>query len=295
MITVMGATGHTGRAIAESLLAAGERVRVLGRSADRLAPLVAAGAEAAAGDAGDRDHLTRAFGGSDAVYTLQPSDPTAPDFPAEQDRLGEAIAAAVAATGVPCVVMLSSVGSGKASGNGPIAGLHRQEERLRKIPGIDLLILRPGYFYENLYESLPLIRHQGINGGAIGPDVRIPAVATRDIAAVAAEALRRRDWKGIAIRELNGPAPITFAEMTRTFGERIGKPDLPYVHLPYDGFQAALEQAGLSPSFAALYTEMSRGFNDGTIAPEEGWTDRTRTPTSFAAIADEIAAAYAAG
>ena len=38
MITVMGATGHTGKAISETLLAAGEKVRALGRSAEKLLP-----------------------------------------------------------------------------------------------------------------------------------------------------------------------------------------------------------------------------------------------------------------
>ena len=39
MITVMGATGHTGRKIAESLLQVGEKVRALSRSESKLAEL----------------------------------------------------------------------------------------------------------------------------------------------------------------------------------------------------------------------------------------------------------------
>ena len=48
MITVMGATGNTGRKVADTLLKAGEKVRVLGRSRAKLAPLEKAGAEALA-------------------------------------------------------------------------------------------------------------------------------------------------------------------------------------------------------------------------------------------------------
>ena len=51
MITVMGATGHTGRKVTEILLHAGERVRALGRSETRLAELERAGADVLAGDA----------------------------------------------------------------------------------------------------------------------------------------------------------------------------------------------------------------------------------------------------
>ncbi len=45
MITLMGATGHTGKKITEALLKAGEQVRALGRSESKLAELKRAGAE----------------------------------------------------------------------------------------------------------------------------------------------------------------------------------------------------------------------------------------------------------
>ena len=41
MVTVMGAAGNTGRKITELLLDAGEEVRALGRSPDKLAELEA--------------------------------------------------------------------------------------------------------------------------------------------------------------------------------------------------------------------------------------------------------------
>ena len=41
MITVMGATGHTGKKVAAALLKAGEKVRALGRSESKLSELQA--------------------------------------------------------------------------------------------------------------------------------------------------------------------------------------------------------------------------------------------------------------
>jgi uncharacterized protein YbjT (DUF2867 family) len=72
MITVMGATGHTGKKITEVLLKAGEKVRALGRSVSRLAELKSAGAEVLTGDTSDTAFLAKAFRGADAVYTLLP-------------------------------------------------------------------------------------------------------------------------------------------------------------------------------------------------------------------------------
>src|SRR5215510_16252783 len=149
MITVMGATGNTGKKTTGTLLKAGEKVRALGRSESKLDELKHAGAEALAGDTNDVAFLARAFRGADAVYTLLPTDPRAADYRAEQDRQGEAIVKAIRESGVQYVVALSSMGADLSEGTGVIAGSHAQEERLKKIDNINLLLLRPVSFFEN--------------------------------------------------------------------------------------------------------------------------------------------------
>jgi len=293
MITVMGATGNTGKKIVHALLEAGERVRALGRSETKLAELASAGAEVLAGDAFDAAFLAGAFRGADAVYTLLPTDRHAPDYRAEQDRQGEAIVKAIRESGVPYVVALSSVGADMSEGNGVIAGLHAQEERLRRLEGTNVLILRPVSFFENFQEAFDLIRHQGITGDSVASGLEIPMVATRDIAAVAAQALAARDWKGIVIRELLGPRDLSYDEATRILGERIGKPDLQYVQFSYDDMAQALLGAGLSESFARLYVEMTRAFNEGRVRPRARTLENT-TPTEFEEFAEELAQAWRA-
>jgi len=124
MITVMGATG---KQITEALLKAGEKVRALGRSETKLAELKRAGAEVLVGNTNDDAFLTKAFRGADAVYTLLPTDPHAPDYRAEQDRQGEVIVKAVSDSGLQYVVALSSAGANLSEGTGVIAGLHAQD------------------------------------------------------------------------------------------------------------------------------------------------------------------------
>jgi uncharacterized protein YbjT (DUF2867 family) len=293
MVTVMGATGHTGRVTAEALLSRGEKVRVVGRDAGKLAPLVARGAEAAVGSASDPSFLGRAFAGVETAYTLLPPDMGVPDLRAHQDRVGEATVQALRQAGVKRVVFLSSVGADLPSGTGPIAGLHAQEERLRKL-GAAVLLLRPGYFFENFFASLPMIRHQGMNGGAIAPDLKLAMIATRDIGAAAAAAIAARDFSGVEVRNLLGPRDLSLAEATRILGAAIGKPALAYVQFPYDAFGAALIQAGLTPDLSRLYVEMARAFNDGIVKVAGGRTPASTTPTTFEAFAQELAAAYAA-
>lgn len=294
MFTVMGATGHTGTRITHTLLNAGQRVRGIGRSESKLADLKAAGADVLIGDAGDAVFLTRAFRGADGIYALIPPDPQSPDYRAKQDAEGEAIVRAIHESGVRCVVFLSSLGGDLAAGTGPIAGLHAQEGRLRRLQDVDVLILRPAYFFENFYETLTLIKHQGITGGAIAPDQRMPMIATRDIADVAAAALERRNWKGVVVRELLGERDLTHAEASRILGARIGKPDLQYVQFPYADFAASLVQIGVSPNVANLYAEMARSVNDGRVTSREGRTPENTTPTPFEEFAGELARAYEA-
>ena len=291
MITVMGATGNTGKKIALALLNAGEKVRALGRSQSKLAELKAAGAEVLSGDTNDVAFLTKAFRGADAVYTLLPTDPGAPDYRAEQDRQGEAIVKAIRESGVRYVVALSSTGA-DLEGGGVVAGLHAQEERLKKIEGVNLLLLRPVSFFENFYSSLALIKQEGINGDSVEADLAVPMIGTRDIADAAAKALLARDWKDVVVRELLGPRDVSYSEATRILGEKIGKPDLPYVQFSYDDQARALVQAGMSESFAKLYVEMTRAFNQGTIKPAR--TRENTTPSRFEDFAEEWAQAYQA-
>jgi uncharacterized protein YbjT (DUF2867 family) len=294
MITLMAATGLIGKRTTELLLETGEKVRALGRSARKLSELRNAGAETFAGEAADAAFLTDAFRGADAVYTLLPYDPQESDYCAQQSRVGEAIIEAVRQSGVRHLVFLSSIGADQPSGTGMIMSMHAQEERLRRLDGTNVLILRPGPFFENLYGLLELIRHEGISGDAFAPDLPLPMIATRDIAEAAARALKTRNWNGVVVRELCGQRDISFAEATRIIGERIGKADLQYVQFPYADAVKALAQFGFSENIATLEVEVARAANEGRISSRKGRNSENTTPTRFEEFADELARAYQA-
>ncbi len=293
MITVMGAAGNTGKVTAERLLAAGKMIRVIGRSAERLQPLVDRGARAAVGDATDIPFLTSAFDGADAVYVMIPPDFAHPDPRKYYNRFGETIVEALLRSDVKRLVFLSSLGGELPSGTGPIKGLHDLEERFRDLK-LDLLILRPGSFYENFYGSLGLIKQQGINGGAIEPDAPFPMTATADIGAAAADELARAAFKGVSVREVLGPRDYTMSETTRILGAKIGKPDLKYVRFPDADFVNALLKMGFSKGLADAFVEMAHALSAGKIRPLQGRTPKNTAPTTFEAFADHLAAAYRA-
>ncbi|MGH3976945.1 MAG: NAD(P)H-binding protein, partial [Pseudonocardiaceae bacterium] len=288
MITIMGASGNTGNPLARRLLESGVEVRVLGRSAAKLEPLALAGADVVTGDATDADYLARAFDGADAVYTLLPDDFTSTEHRAWQDRIGEAITKAIRSSGVGHVVFVSSLGADIPEGHGLTEALHAHEVRIHTLTGVNVLILRNGWYFENFFGTLGLIKNQGINGGAVAPDLSIPMIAGRDISEVAAAALRERDFDGIRVQELWGERDLTFIEATRIIGDRIGLPSLQYVQFPYDDYAASLVQAGFSHDVAWLFTEMSRGLNEGRMKPNETRGAANTTPTRFETLVDEV-------
>jgi uncharacterized protein YbjT (DUF2867 family) len=151
-------------------------------------------------------------------------------------------------------------------------------------------VVRPGYFFENHFMSLPLIKHQGIAGSAMAGNFGFAQVASADIGAAAAQALRARDFKGFAVRELLGPRDLSLDEATRIIGAAIGRPDLKYVQFPYEAALDAMVSAGLSTSMASLYVDMSKGFNEGRIKPVGGRTAHSTTPTRFEDFAADVLA-----
>ena len=138
---------------------------------------------------------------------------------------------------------------------------------------------------------ITVIKHEGINGDSVAPDLAVPMIATHDIADVAAKALKARDWEGVVVRELLGPYLLRGHAHPRRAHRQ---PDLKYVQISYAEMAQALVQAGLSESFAGLYVEMTRSFNEGKVKPSEGRKPENTTPRRFEDFASELAGAYRA-
>ncbi len=292
MLTIMGATGNIGSKLADRLLAKNRRVKVIGRSAGRLQPFVDRGATAAVGDAGDSDFLSQAFSGSKAVFAMIPPDYAAQDFRQYQNEIGRQIATAIEKSGVSHVVNLSSHGAHLSEKTGPIKGLRDQEQRLNQLDAVHILHLRPTFFMENMLMNIDMIKNMGINGGHIRGDLPFAMIATEDIAEVAAQHLLERNFSGKTIRELLGPWDISMEEATRIIAEKIGKPDLPYVHFSREEYINGLLQAGLTKDMAEQLAELDAGINDRLFASGEPRTQENRTSTDFKQFADFFAQVY---
>ena len=281
MYVVMGVTGNTGSVVANRLLAAGEKVRGISRSTERMQWLARKGGEPFVANVTDREAFTRALEGAKAVYIMIPPDPTAPAFRAHQDAVTEAVASALERAEVKYAVTLSSVGADKTEQTGPVVGLHHMEQRLNRIAGLNILHLRPGYFMENTLPQAGMIRKTGRVVGPLLPELRIPMIATRDIGVAAADALLKLDFTSQQTRELLGQRDLSMNDAASIIGTAIGVPQLGYMQAPEDQIRSAMLQMGMSAELVGLLLEMSAAMNSGHMRPLEARSPHNTTPTSF--------------
>lgn len=295
MYVITGATGNIGSKLSETLLAKGEKVRVIGRNADRLQWLVDKGAEAAVGNLKDSAFLTKAFTGATAVFAMIPPDFAATDFRAYQNEVGASIATAIKNSGARYVVNLSSQGAELPAGTGPILGLHDQEERLNGLAGANVVHLRCTYFMENLLMDIPLINEKGIAGSAVRGDQKFAMIATRDIAAWVAEHLVKRDFEGKSVQDLLGQRDLSLNEAFAAIGKEIGWPSLKYVQFSYEEAEKGLREMGISGDVSRCFAEMCKALNEGLFAVNRPRTPQNTTSTSIEKFAaTTFAEAYAA-
>lgn len=268
MYAVAGVTGNTGKVVADTLLAAGEKVRVIVREASKGAAFAARGAEVAVADLGDTAALAKALDGVRGAYLLIPPTMAEPDFYAYQVATGKALAGAVRAAKVPHVVFLSSIGAELPGGTGPIAGLHPSEAALSAVAaelGTAVTFIRAGYFIENVAGSLGGLAH-GVLPTFFPADLKIDMIATRDIGRVAAATLVEGPSEGArrAVIELGGPG-VSLEEIADAIGEVTGqRPQV--VSNPVEVMSSTLQGYGVPGSIADLYQEMTGAIIAGAIA-----------------------------
>src|SRR5262245_57692718 len=268
MYAITGVTGHTGSIVAETLLAQGQQVRVIVRDAAKGERWKARGAEVAVASLDDAEALTRAFAGARGAYVLLPPNPTSVDPLGVNARLTAAIAKAVAASALPHVVLLSSVGAQHPDGTGPIRALHIAERELAAT-GAGLTAVRAAYFQENWGASLGTL-DSGTIYSFVPTALSFPHVATTDIGRTAAAALVEGGARGeTRIIELAGPRETSGDDVARALTKLVGKP-VTVQAAPLDDVVPTFTKFGLSREMAELYRGLYEGILSGRVAWEGG-------------------------
>ncbi len=293
MYVITGATGNTGTRIAYNLLKEGKKVRVIGRDAQKLQDFASKGAEIAVGELEDVAFLTKTFEGATAVYALIPPKwDLQEDWRGFQRKVATALTAAITQASVKNVVVLSSNGAQLPEGAGPVTGLYEFEQMLKKVPQLNILSLRAGYFMQNLFAQIGMIKHAGIMGYSLNADIKTPVVHVNDIADMATKYLLSLDFQGFKHVFVAGQRDLSMGEVTSILGNAIGKPELPYITFSQADAKAGMLQAGIPATIADGYNELFDALNKGTYLNDFQRTAENTTSTSIEDFAKEFAVAY---
>lgn len=279
-IVITTPTGKIGSRLAELLLQAGKKVTLLARHPEKVARLAAMGATVKQGSLNDAGFVREATQGAKALFWLTPPNVEVADFRAYQRELGRIAAEAIQKNGIAHVVHLSSLGAHLGSGTGPVNGLHDIEKILDGVAA-NVTHLRPAAFYENILGSLETMKQMGALFQAVSPAVRVPMIATRDIAEVAAKQLADLSWSGRRVLTFFGPEDLSYSEIAAIISREIRRP-IEYVQVSPDQVRDALVGLGISADVAGQYVELAQAFDSGLLLKGLTNVPDWRTSTSFA-------------
>jgi uncharacterized protein YbjT (DUF2867 family) len=223
-VLVVGATGLLGNAITRKLLAAGVPVRAFARSAEKLAPLKAAGAEVVAGDLLDLTKITEACRGvGQIVSTANNNMGKGPTSPMKTDvSMYQNLLAAVRNTGVRRVLYVSFRGVT----SGETVDIFRLkwyiEDAIRR-SGVPHVIVRATAFMDIWIDEViaPDIRKKGV-ATVFGDGTSVTNyVAVEDVAEYVVKILAREEIRN-EIVDVGGPSDKSFNEVVSLVERQLG-------------------------------------------------------------------------
>ncbi len=257
-ILVIGATGKTGRRVANRLEARGLPVRRGSRSS------------ATPFDWDAPETWAPALRGARAAYVTYFPDLA---FPGAVEKL-ESLCETARDVGVEHLVLLSGRGEHHA----------RMGEEVVRTSGIDFTIVRAAWFAQNFSEGY--LRDPVLAGilPMPGGDIAEPIIDIDDIAEVVVAALTDDGHKG-ELYEVTGPRLMTFADMAGALSRATGR-EVRHIPISFEAFHEAIAQAG-GPFVADVFTAIARETLDGRNAHTADGVMRAlgRAPRDFAHFA----------
>jgi uncharacterized protein YbjT (DUF2867 family) len=287
MIVVTAPTGNIGHRVVQDLLAQDAPVRVVARDPDRLPASVRDRVEVVTGSHRDPDVVAKAFAGAEAVFWLVPADRQADRALDVYVDFSRPAARAFVEQGVRRVVGISALGRGSAqAGNAGLVTASLAMDDLIASSGVAYRALVLPSFMDNVLRQVPVIRDRGLYFTASIPDRKMPAVATRDIAAAATRLLLDDTWTGTGEVPVLGPEDLSLEDEVRIMSEVLGR-EIRLVRTPADEFKAQFLQAGMSESMAQAMLDMMLA-KDAGLDEHQARTPEASGPTSFRRWCEEV-------
>ncbi|WP_405008949.1 NAD(P)H-binding protein [Kitasatospora sp. NBC_01539] len=277
MIVVTAPTGRIGHQVIDALLADGQPLRVIARDAARLAPQTRERVEVVQGSHSDPEVLAEAFKGADSVLWLVPPNPRADEIHDHYLGFTRAACDAFKAQGVERVVGITSLGRAYGKHAGLLSPAFAMDDMIESA-GVNYRALAMPFFMENLFGQVGAIEAQGMFFLANSADRPLAIVATRDIAAVAADLLSDGSWTGQATVPVVGDV-LSPEAMAQVLSEVLERP-VRFRQVGAQAYKATMAQYGLSDAWAQGLVDMAAAQNDGIYDAEQSALE-SPAPTDF--------------
>jgi uncharacterized protein YbjT (DUF2867 family) len=287
MIVITTPAGQIGRQVLASLLSSGEQLRVIARDPSQLPAEVREDLDIVEGSHGDAAVVDKAFAGADAVFWLTPADPRAPSVEAAFAGFTRPAAEAFKRHRVGRVVGVSMLGRGTpwARRAGFVTGSLAMDD-LIAASAVAYRALTNPYFMEDTVRQAESIKNHGVFSYPIAGDLKLPTVATRDIAAAASRLLLDTSWSGAGEVPLLGPEDLSFNDMAGIMSQVLGK-DVRFRQITFEAYKDRFVRLGMSDAMAQGYTDMAWAKNEGLDNGVQR-TPENSTPTSFREWCEEV-------
>jgi uncharacterized protein YbjT (DUF2867 family) len=280
MIVVTAPTGNIGHRVLEKLLDSDESLRVIVRDPSRLSAEARERVEIIEGSHGDPDVVSAGFTDADAVFWLCPPNPTAASVDEAFVGFSRPACEAFRANGVKRVVGISALGRGTpmAKHAGFVTASLAMDDLIAST-GVDYRALTNPSFMDNIARQAEPIKNQGRFFSPIDGNRKLPSVATRDTAAVAAKLLLDDFWGGVEEVPVLGPEEVSFNEMAATMSDVLGK-EVRFQQIPFEAYKEQFVNRGMSEAMAQGQTDMAAAKNEG-LDNAVARTPEATTPTTF--------------
>jgi uncharacterized protein YbjT (DUF2867 family) len=237
-VLVTGATGDTGRATVEELLARGHEVRALAHGEDdRSKRLQGRSVEVVFGDLLDFGQVRSALNGIRRAYFIYPIRPGIAQATAY-------FAQAAKEAGVDGIVNMSQI-SAREDAKSHAATDHWLSERVFDWSGLTVAHIRPTYFAEWLLYIAPMIRaeklHLPFGSGRHAP------IAAEDQGRVIAGILEDPAPHRGQVYPLFGPVEYSHAEIAQVLSRVLGR-EIEYQQVSFEEFQKFRKGEGPTPT-----------------------------------------------
>jgi uncharacterized protein YbjT (DUF2867 family) len=287
MIVITAPTGNIGHRVLSHLLEAGAAARVIVRDASKLPEPVRNRVEVVEGSHGDAGIVERAFAGADTLFWLVPPNPKARTVDEAYVDFTRPAAAALQRYGVKRVVDITALGRGTPWSDkaGFVTSSFRMDDLIASTGVAFRAVTNPSFMDNIAHQAVP-IREKGLFFLPSDGDKKMPAAATRDIAAAAARLLLDASWTGIGHVAVLGPDDLSCNDMAAIMAEVLGKP-IRYQRVSFEAYKAGFVERGMSDAMAQGMTDMAWAKNEGLDNAEPRTAENT-TPTSFRQWCEEV-------